>query len=772
MKRALLLTVALLTCGVCLAENLLTEEQQIALAKYFGFGEMHIYRFDRGLSALQIADVDGDGHNDIAAWNGHKNRIELLYQTTDAKAAQETQPPLDRNELPNRGPFRLDNLPIANRLAWMEFAELTGDEHIDIVYFGEPRELVILPGEPEGGFGPEVSLRASEGEPRGGTLCVGDFNNDQRTDVALLGGELLLIYYQKPGGGLEKPVRLVHSISSIGLILPGDIDGDGRTDLIISEDDEQFGLSVYLQQHDGSFGPLRRIKVPNTRSLTIAPNDNGPDDVFAVEQTTGRLKHYRWQQPELAVGDKDWPARLYSYPVKNDGKQRPMGWGDVDGDGIVDCVAANPDAARLVLFRGSPTGLLPPQAFPGLIKTVDLVLADTNGDGRAEVLSVSSEEKIIGRSRYEDGRLTFPAPLAGDGEPLMVAVGSMQVGQPADRIACLARIRDDNDDEETMITIRGFGDDAPATTIAVEELRDDPRALRFADVNQDGRNDLLLFVAYAPLQLYLQKEDGAFEAFEGPGTRSGLVKQADHVGFDLADVTGDGKPELLLAQESFARALVVRDGRWTVIDQYNTTSPDAQLSGLATLPDRPGSPLITMYDRRGRELLILRRDDDETYKVEHKMPIGNYDPVAMHALPLRPARPVLLLADASKLALFVPSETEATLVEQASYDSEIKDAWLGDSVVGELNGDGIRDVIVVDMRKANLEILTTLSRGSLVRATGFQVFQGKRFSDEPNAGGEPREVRLADVTGDGVDDIVLTVHDRLIVYPAQSKAAE
>ncbi|NLG44456.1 MAG: hypothetical protein GX547_14525, partial [Phycisphaerae bacterium] len=73
----------------------------------------------------------------------------------------------------------------------------------------------------------------------------------------------------------------------------------------------------------------------------------------------------------------------------------------------------------------------------------------------------------------------------------------------------------------------------------------------------------------------------------------------------------------------------------------------------------------------------------------------------------------------------------------------------------------------IDMRKASLDILTEAPDGKLVRASRFQVFQGKRFSSDPNQMGEPREVRIGDVTGDGIADVVLLVHDRLIVYPGQ-----
>jgi len=41
-------------------------------------------------------------------------------------------------------------------------------------------------------------------------------------------------------------------------------------------------------------------------------------------------------------------------------------------------------------------------------------------------------------------------------------------------------------------------------------------------------------------------------------------------------------------------------------------------------------------------------------------------------------------------------------------------------------------------------------------------YQGRRGSPE-----EPRETVIADVTGDGKADLILLVHDRVLVYPQE-----
>jgi hypothetical protein len=55
----------------------------------------------------------------------------------------------------------------------------------------------------------------------------------------------------------------------------------------------------------------------------------------------------------------------------------------------------------------------------------------------------------------------------------------------------------------------------------------------------------------------------------------------------------------------------------------------------------------------------------------------------------------------------------------------------------------------------------------LVPVTRWQVFEERSFRGQRGGGNEPREAMTIDVTGDKKNDLIVVVHDRILVYPQE-----
>jgi hypothetical protein len=107
----------------------------------------------------------------------------------------------------------------------------------------------------------------------------------------------------------------------------------------------------------------------------------------------------------------------------------------------------------------------------------------------------------------------------------------------------------------------------------------------------------------------------------------------------------------------------------------------------------------------------------------------------------------------------------------ADYESDTENAALGDLVAGDLFNDGCDEIVASDIRNHNVEVLRWAPGSQLTRVYRFTVFEKKTFRGQEQGGNEPRQVILADLTGDGKRDLLLLVHDRIALYP-QAEASD
>src|SRR5690606_22101847 len=105
------------------------------------------------------------------------------------------------------------------------------------------------------------------------------------------------------------------------------------------------------------------------------------------------------------------------------------------------------------------------------------------------------------------------------------------------------------------------------------------------------------------------------------------------------------------------------------------------------------------------------------------------------------------------------------LKQIASYETDLRRGRLFDVAADDLNGDGKLDLLLLEPVEHHLEIVHVGDDHRLERATRWPVFEEKTFSRRSLTGGlEPREMAIGDVNSDGLNDIVLLAHNRVLIY--------
>ncbi|MHC4964714.1 MAG: FG-GAP repeat domain-containing protein, partial [Planctomycetota bacterium] len=291
------------------------------------------------------------------------------------------------------------------------------------------------------------------------------------------------------------------------------------------------------------------------------------------------------------------------------------------------------------------------------------------------------------------------------------------------------------------------------------------------DADQDARTDLLLFTRDKPMMM-LHAEAEGFKLTESKDMgQFGLVKAASADNTAVFDIDGDGQAELLIADSNFVRAVRYEpqppagiSPGWQVAEQINASDSASKLVSLAVLGRR-----IVAADRENDRLIIMAPDADHTgrgWRATESINVKGFDFHSIHAGSLRGDGHENILAignDGFGVIRLAGSRT--AFREFASWRTDEEQRRQHELTTGDVNGDGFTDLIALDAGEQMCEIFTISEAGRLLYATGFQVFESKIFS-----GGEPREYEpsdalVADVTGDGADDLVLLAHDRILIYP-------
>ncbi len=745
------------------------KDQPNELAQFYGFSGIEVFKVHDRAFNLQGGDFTGDGLNDVLLIDNFESCIRLMAQrnAADQKKARAGKV----NDLESDWRFEERTIPVDKAIAGMCSGDFNGDKRLDFAVIGTPDQLAIRyqPEPDQKEWTKKWTTRLPAIEPVAWMIAAGDLNSDRRDDIVVLGKEVTYILYQNDKGEMETPQSLMNTSAQLSMVQVADLNGDGRHDLCyLASDGTNRGLCARLQTNDGRLGPEMCFSLEQPRSVTLANVDQKPGhEIVTVQSRNG---HVLVSSLKPEAEPSPVPNRLLRYGIGPAGasRERAVAAADFDGDKLTDLVVADPEQAQILLYRQNGVdGLGTAQVFPSLLGVTDLAVADSNGDGKTELYLLSPKEGSVAVSHFENGRLTFPE-------------GVIQKPENAELMALTTLTHDSKTQIVLSVTVgtgnamklnfhRYVTNDKGAWEQAAKSDKLEftnavgPRGSRLVqmDVNGDGRQDVLSIssgTAKAGFVVLTQEADGSLVAGQ---------KMTQDIGISSAGRTFVAGDQLLIARDSFARAMKMDATGWKVVDQFNAGESSANIEGVASIDlDGEAGDEIVLVDTGVKKLRILRRQDG-VYRPWKEVDLGNMPFTSTLVRDFNgDGRQDLILLGGQQFSVLYSGKSESDLQELASFEPDRDDAYPADVIAGDINGDGQIDLTMIDTSIDGLAILNFDEKMGIREATHFRVFEEKRLvSSDKDRGTEPREGLIVDVTSDGRSDLILLCHGRMLLYP-------
>jgi hypothetical protein len=272
-----------------------------------------------------------------------------------------------------------------------------------------------------------------------------------------------------------------------------------------------------------------------------------------------------------------------------------------------------------------------------------------------------------------------------------------------------------------------------------------PLALAVADVNRDGKPDLIV----------ANNTDGNVGVLLGDGTGSFLNQQTfasgpTPIALAVADVNGDGKPDLIVANyDSSSVSVLLGNGDGTFQNPQSFATGSGPIAVTTADVNGDGKADILVANYSSGTMSVLDGSGDGTFQPQQTFVAGAH-PISIAAADLNgDGKPDIAVSNYTSSTVSVLLGTG-----NGSFSAPQTFAVGGKPrsiVVSDINTDGKPDLVVVNKTDDTASIL--LGNGDGTFATQLTSY----------VGASPNAVAVADVNGDGKEDLV--VADGGTTYP-------
>lgn len=716
---------------------------------FHGWQGLRIIQQEGYPSRAFSADLDGNGKQTLVVVNTRQARLDLYqWLPPDKREKPKDKDPERPNELPMAPEFKRIEVPMEQLPLDASVADIDGDGKLEFVLLTGPTPRVaiyrkaadkpggwakaetwdLLPGLIGGTRHPALLRRANAKAPY--ELLV-SFNDGIQV-VTLAKGERPR--WMTPR---EKKGRFWWEIA--------DLRGNGSQDLVEIQQPLSRSLLRWYPGQNGKLLPAISLGEDPSGTVDMLKPAGEAGELIAVDgKTPGILRRYK-----LGVGEMSPVGEKLTLPLAGAGKN----WAGVTIDKRKAIVWIDADQPMLRVARLSDNGWENEESFPAVTNMVSLQALP----GQQSVLILSRDGAELLRSTWENGRLTYPAPVvfspAAEGKTRkIIGMGRVdgnagQAGARADGFVWWVQ----KDGDDLRVYRWAAGQEKPSEEIFAKAGTKADGAIPFA------AGKLLLKEQYAQ-GLKLCTLEGEKITIEEPANLS----QADLESYQLVRAGNDVR---------LARFV---DGVMQWIDAKLQPADQIMLGDgqklVSYVPLADGSALALQHD--GAFIYLMKPDKAGVPRIAE-----SYRSSGGRSLMEDPVLGLILI-DAEKITRLAPGKT-AELVLVDSFDARDSrpdgnnESGFSRIATVELTRKNRQDVLLINDVKHEVTLLQANEKGFKPLMT-WQVFDDSSY---PYGGGqeglrgapEPRTFVTLDLDGNGERDMAMLCHDRLLIYLAKDK---
>lgn len=349
--------------------------------------------------SVVFSDLDGDGKSDMIATNTGSNNISVFRNTSTIGVASFAT-----------------KLEFATGIGTSGLAtgDLNGDGKLDVVASNyNSMDISVFINTTTGStinFATKIDIATWDVMPPSGFInplgvVINDLNGDGKPDIAVANFSTASVALFRNTTTGPTPT-FVREMLTTGLTAPrelavGDMDGDGKTDLVVSDEG---GAKILAYRNTsataGSFtfdAPVTSVTATAPRGVALGDLDkDGKLDIAVVNSGSASVSVFRnlSTSGSISISAKtDFTAGT---------SPREVALADIDGDGKLEIAASSNTAssARLTMFRNTSVpgtiSFASNVSFAAGNNALGVALEDVDNDGKVDVAITSSSTGTVG----------------------------------------------------------------------------------------------------------------------------------------------------------------------------------------------------------------------------------------------------------------------------------------------------------------------------------------------------------------------------------------